>query len=63
MAIKGMYVNVRQNPDKKSVSLAKLHDGNLIEVIKSGWNWSQVYTIDGKQGWVDSRYIRRRQSF
>ena len=63
MAIKGMYVNVRQNPDKKSASLAKLHDGNLIEVIKSGGDWSQVYMIDDKQGWVDSRYIRRRQSF
>ena len=63
MAIKGSYVNVRSKPNKKSESVAKLFDGHIVEVIKRGKSWTQVYTLNGESGYVSNDYIRPRKKF
>ena len=67
MAIKGTDVNLRSGPSKKTSSVAKLNDGNLIEVmyykIQKDGKWYFIHTLNGKSGWVFGNYLRNRRSF
>ncbi|MBR1671979.1 MAG: SH3 domain-containing protein [Fretibacterium sp.] len=67
MAIKGTDVNLRGGPNKKTASVAKLNDGNLVEVmyykIQKDGRWYFVHTLNGQSGWVFGNYLRNRRSF
>ena len=67
MAIKGMDVNLRKGPNKKTTSVAKLNDGNLVEVMyykfQNDGRWYFVHTLNGQSGWIFGNYLRDRQNF
>ena len=66
-SVNGDEVNLRSGPGRRYNSLAKLYDGHLVEEVerssRNGETWSRVYTPDGREGWIMSRYIRNRRSF
>ena len=67
MAIKGMDVNLRKGPNKKTTSVAKLNDGNLVEVMyykfQNDGRWYFVHTLNGQSGWIFGNYLRNRKNF
>ena len=67
MAIKGMDVNLRKGPNKKTTSVAKLNDGNLVEIMyykfQNDGRWYFVHTLNGQSGWIFGNYLRDRKNF
>lgn len=56
------YVNLREKPNTKSKSLAKLHKGlKLDTAIYYGNNWYTVTTLDNKTGYVQAQYVNEIQ--
>lgn len=53
---KGGVLNIRQEPDKNSVSLLKVENGTLLKVTESKPGWAKV-EYNGTSGWVNSLYL------
>jgi SH3 domain protein len=47
----------RTGPSIENKIIAVIESGQVMEVMKSGQEWSQVQLPNGKEGWVLSRYL------
>ena len=53
----GGYVNLREQPDTASISLAKLYPGDMVNVTAMTGVWSKVETA-GHNGYVMTQFLR-----
>jgi len=53
-------LNVRAKPDTSSQILAKLRNGDQVEIVSKSSNWYQILTSAGIKGWVSADFIRIR---
>lgn len=53
-------LNVRAKPDTGSQILAKLRNGEQVEILSKSSNWYQIVTSSGIKGWVSADFIRIR---
>ncbi len=52
-------VEVKTDPNLKSDTSFKLHEGTKVNVIESfNENWSKVRIADGREGWLDASEIK-----
>ena len=67
MSISADDVHLRSSYSRKSASIMKLNEGNLVEGVgkksRSDGTWYNVYTRDGTQGWVFGKYVKRRSYY
>jgi hypothetical protein len=54
--VTGDQVNLRQEPDVGSASLALLSLDDPVEVLEAQGSWLRVRTQDGQEGWVAARF-------
>ena len=52
-----LKITLRSGPSTANKILAVLESGQIVEIVKSGDEWTQVKMADGKEGWVLSRYL------
>ncbi|MGD8990242.1 MAG: TIGR04211 family SH3 domain-containing protein [Desulfobacterales bacterium] len=52
-----LKITLRSGPSTGNKILAVLESGQIVEVVNSGDEWTQVKMVDGKEGWVLSRYL------
>lgn len=50
-------LHLRRGPGTHYAAVGYLHDGDYIDVLSNGGQWSQVRTALGKTGYIRSRYI------
>lgn len=56
--VKGiMKITMRTGPGVEHKIIAMLESGDNLELIESGDGWSHVRNVDGKDGWVLTRYV------
>lgn len=46
------WVNLRENPDVSSPSIARILNGTNLEILDKSRNWFKVYTESGRTGYV-----------
>jgi SH3 domain protein len=52
-----LKLTLRTGPSIENKIIAVIESGQVMEVMKSGQEWSQVQLPNGKEGWVLSRYL------
>ncbi len=57
-----LKLTLRTGPSIENKIIAVIESGQVMEVIKSGDEWSQVQLPNGKEGWVLSRYLTTNET-
>ncbi len=53
-------VNFRRNPELSDENiLGLLNEGQIIAVTSSSGEWYRIKTTEGREGWVNSEYVKR----
>lgn len=52
-----LKLTLRTGPSTENKILAVIESGQMLDVLKSGEEWSQVQMPNGKEGWVLTRYL------
>jgi SH3 domain protein len=56
--VKGiMRITMRTGPGVEHKIVAMLESGDRLEIMESDEGWSHVRNVDGKEGWVLTRYV------
>lgn len=54
-----MEITMRSGPGVSYKVIAMLPSGNGVTMLEYGKDWSRIQTLDGKDGWVLSRYMTK----
>jgi len=57
-----LKLTLRTGPSIENKIIAVIESGQVMEVMKSGQEWSQVQLPNGKEGWVLSRYLTTNET-
>lgn len=52
-------LNLRDGNSKESDVVKSLHNGDLLEIVEDGEEWSYICTEDGAFGYVMTQYIKK----
>jgi SH3 domain protein len=52
-----LKLTLRSGPSTENKILAVIESGQMLDIVKSGKEWSQAQLPNGKEGWVLSRYL------
>lgn len=56
-----MEITMRSGPGVSYKVIAMLPSGNGVTMLEYGKDWSRIQTLDGKDGWVLSRYMTKEK--
>jgi SH3 domain protein len=57
-----LKLTLRTGPSIENKIISVIESGQMMEVIKFGYEWSQVQLPNGKEGWVLSRYLTTNET-
>lgn len=58
--VTGSSLNVREQPTTNAPVVARARRGERLPILAEQGTWLRVRLADGREGWVSSRYVRRR---
>ena len=51
------HVALRNEPSEKSEYNGYNYENDYVQILETKGDWSRVHKLDGREGWMESKYI------